>query len=144
MSCQEITVYLDEFLRLFPYFNNKVTEESLISGYEGAKSFISTKLGMINLPKNLQIRGVYLATAHILYLQLNPNVIANGKVKSASEGSVSASFDNPAYKGWFDYYLSFSPYGLELLTILSQVQPPMPDKPCGIYPYYGVGLANRR
>lgn len=144
MSCVDIRVYLDEFVRLFPYFNGKVTEDNLVSAYEGASSFISTKLGAISLPKNLQVRGVYLATAHSMYLQLNPDVVANGRVKSASEGSVSASFDNPQYRGWFDYFLSLTPYGVELLAILSQVQPPMPDKPCGIYPYYGVGLARRR
>lgn len=143
MSCNEIRVYLDEFERLFPYFNGKVTEDSLLSAYEGAKAFISTKFGTIELPKKLQVRGVYLATAHAMYLQLNPDIVANGKVTSATEGSVSASFATPAYKGWFDYYLSMTPYGIELLSILSQVQPPMPDKPCGIYPYYGVGLARR-
>ena len=144
MSCENIRVYLDEFVKLFPYFNGKVTEENLVSAYEGASSFISTRLGVINLPENLQVRGVYLATAHSMYLQLNPDVAANGKVKSASEGSVSASFDSPQYRGWFDYFLSLTPYGLELLAILSQVQPPMPDKPTNIYPYYGVGLAYRR
>lgn len=144
MSCGTIQVYLDTLIQLFPYFNGKATELSLASAYEGAKTLIPTKIGEIGLSKELQVRGVYLATAHALYLQLNPDIVSNGKVKSATEGSVSASFENPAYKGWFDYYLSLSPYGLELLAILSRVQPVMPDKPCNIYPYYGVGFANRR
>ena len=144
MSCSTIRVYLDKFETLLPYFKGKVNEANLLASYEASKSFISTKFGTIVLTPELQERGVYLATAHALYLQLNPDVVANGRVKSASEGSVSASFDNPAYKGWFDYYLGLTPYGTELLTILAQVQPPMPDKPCGIYPYYGVGYARRR
>lgn len=138
-----ITVDLDTFLKYFPYFDNKVTEESLQSAYAGAGSFISTNEGAIKLPLNLQTRGVYLATAHVLYLGLNPDLVSQGKVASASEGSVSAGFVQPQYKNWLEYWLSLSPYGLELLAILSQVQPPMPRRPKGFYPYY-VGLNVQR
>ena len=139
-----ITVDLDTFLKYFPYFVGKATAESLASAYEGAASVISVEEGGIVLPLNLQTRGVYLATAHTLYLQLNPNLVSQGKVASATEGSVSASFVQPPYKSWLEYWLSLSPYGIELLSILAQVQPPLPRKPLNDYPYYKGGFGVQR
>lgn len=130
-----IAVDLDTFKAWFPYFTD-VTDETLQGAYAGASSFISTNLGNINLPENLQVRGVYLATAHVLYLSLNPDLASQGKVASASEGSVSASFTQPQYKNWLEYWLSLTPYGLELLAILAQVQPPLPRRKVSTYPYY--------
>lgn len=134
-----ITVDYDKFMTYFPYFVGKLTEESVQASYEGAKSVISVNIGEIVLPVENQVRGVYLATAHQAYLMLNPNLISQGKVSNASEGSVSAGFVQPQYKGWLDYWLSLTPYGIELLAILAQVQPPMPRRPAEINPYY-VGL----
>lgn len=138
---KKITVDPDYFLQYFPYFQNKnLTPETIGIAYEGASTVISTNLGEMELPKEQQIRGVYLATAHQLYLNLNPDIASQGKVASASEGSVSASFTQPQYKNWLDYWLSLSPYGIELMALLSQVQPPMPRRPVSNYPYYGAGF----
>ncbi|MCH5201909.1 MAG: DUF4054 domain-containing protein [Oscillospiraceae bacterium] len=134
----QIELDLTQFMQWFPALG-EVTQEELNAAYAGAQSYISTYVGEIELPENLQIRGVYLASAHQLYLIQNPSIVAQGKVASASEGSVSASFTQPQFKNWFDYWLSLSPYGLELLAILSQVQPPMPKRPVGSYPYYNAG-----
>ncbi len=136
----QIAVDYNTFIKWFPYFADKVTEESVLSAYEGASSFISTNLGNINLPGNLQTRGVYLATAHVLFLSLNPDLASAGKVASATEGSVSASFTQPQYKNWLEYWLSLTPYGMELLAILAQVQPPLPRRRAGAYPYYKGGF----
>lgn len=133
----EIVVDFDTFIKLFPYFKDKATEESVASAYDGVNSYISTTKGAISLSERLQTRGVYLATAHIQYLQLNPSITSQGKLASATEGSVSASFALPQMKNWFEYQLSLTPYGVELLAILAQVQPPMTSKPLNIYPYYG-------
>lgn len=135
-----ITVDYNTFLGLFPYFDGKVTEQSVQAAYNGASSVIAVNEGAIVLPLQSQIRGVYLATAHVMYLQLNPDLAAQGKVASASEGSVSASFTQPQYKNWLEYWLSLSPFGLELLSILAQVQPPFPRKPDNRYPYYKGGF----
>lgn len=132
----KIVVDYNTFIKWFPYFDGKATQESVNSSYAGASSFISTELGNINLPKDLQIRGVYLATAHGLFLSLNPDLASQGKVSNATEGSVSAGFVQPQYKNWLEYWLSLSPYGLELLAILAQVQPPLPNKRVSPYPYY--------
>ena len=133
----KILVNIEKFKGWFPAFE-EVTEVQLNAAYSSAESIISANIGEIVLPENLQERGVYLATAHSLYLQLNPNLIAQGVVASATEGSVSASFSRPAYKNWFEYWLSLSPYGLELLALLGQVQPPMPKRPL-FSPYYRGG-----
>lgn len=140
----KIAVDYNTFIAWFPYFTDKATEESVSSAYEGAASFISTNLGNINLPGNLQTRGVYLATAHVLFLSLNPTLASAGKVASATEGSVSASFTQPQYKNWLEYWLSLSPYGMELLAILAQVQPPLPRRRIGAYPYYQGGFGVQR
>lgn len=137
----KITVDLTQFNAWFPELN--ATQESLDSAYAGAESFISINLGEIVLGEDLQVRGVYLATAHCLYLKQNPQLISQGKVASATEGSVSASWTQPAYKSWTDYMLSLTPYGLELLTILARVQPPMPRRPWGQNPYYRGGYGQR-
>ena len=133
-----ITVDLSTFKSLFPALGD-VTQEQLNSAYAGAGAYISTELGSIVLPANLQTRGVYLACAHRVYLMQNPDIATQGKVASATEGSVSASFTQPQYKNWLEYELSLSPYGLELLAILSQVQPPIARKPLNTYPYYSGG-----
>lgn len=135
-----ITVDYNTFITYFPYFKDKITSESLQAAYSSASSVIAINEGAIVLPLDSQIRGVYLATAHTLYLQLNPALAAQGKVASATEGSVSASFTQPQYKNWLEYWLSLSPYGLELLAILAQVQPPLPRKPDNRYPYYKGGF----
>lgn len=133
-----ITVDFDKFISYFPYFKGKVDADGVQSAYEGAKSVIAVNVGEIVLPLENQTRGIYLATAHQAYLMLNPNLVSQGKVSNASEGSVSAGFVQPTYKSWLDYWLSLTPYGIELLAILSQVQPPMPRRPLSINPYYGA------
>ncbi len=131
-----ITVNYDTFISYFPYFKDKIDAEGVQSAYEGAKSVIAVNVGEIVLPVENQTRGVYLATAHQAYLTLNPNLVSQGKVSNASEGSASAGFVQPAYKNWLDYWLSLSAYGIELLSILAQVQPPLPRRPLGSIPYY--------
>lgn len=131
----QITVDIDTYKKWFPYFKD-TTQEELESSYAGAGSFISTNEGVINLPENLQVRGVYLATAHVMFLSRNPDLVSQGKVSNATEGSVSAGFIQPQYKNWLEYWLSLSPYGLELLSILAQIQPPLPKRPVNVYPYY--------
>lgn len=137
MANSLITVDYTTFLSWFPALGTP-TEEQVNASYAGASSIISTHYGEIVLPPENQERGVYLATAHQLYLTQNPAIASQGKVASATEGSVSASFAQPSYKNWLDYWLSLSPYGLELLALLAQVQPPMPRKPFNQWPYYNA------
>ena len=129
-----ITVDLNIFRTWFPVFADS-TDEQINAAYAGAGSYISTIPGTIGLALEQQTRGVYLATAHIAYMMQHPDKFR--QITSASEGSVSASFAVPPTKDLFQYYLSLTPYGLELLALLATIQPAMPRKPLNIYPYYG-------
>lgn len=130
-----ITVDNDTFRKWFPYFKD-AEDESIQASYEGAGSLIALETGVIKLGEKSQTRGVYLATAHLLYLSMNPDKAASANVSSASEGSVSASFQ--LYSDPWRRFLSLSPYGLELLALLSTVQPPLPEKPVNVLPYYNA------
>ena len=130
-----ITVDNDTFRKWFPYFKD-AEDESIQASYEGAGSLIALETGVIKLGEKSQTRGVYLATAHLLYLSMNPDKAASANVSSASEGSVSASFQ--LYSDPWRRFLSLSPYGLELLALLSTVQPPLPGKPFNVLPYYNA------
>lgn len=115
------------FRQWFPELKG-IQDEILENLKPNIGSYISTTLGNINLTKNLQIRGNYLALAHLVTLQVNPPS-GYGKITSASQGSESASFSQGPVKNWFDYFLSLTPYGIELLGILALVQPPILKKP---------------
>lgn len=130
-----ITVDNDTFRKWFPYFKD-AEDESIQASYEGVGSLIALETGVIKLGEKSQTRGVYLATAHLLYLSMNPDKAASANVSSASEGSVSASFQ--LYSDPWRRFLSLSPYGLELLALLSTVQPPLPEKPVNVLPYYNA------
>lgn len=128
-----ITVDNDTFRLWFPYFKD-MSNEGIQAAYAGAGSYISVIEGEIGLEIKSQIRGVYLATAHLAYLAMNPDKAASGNLSSASEGSVSASF--ALYSDPWRRFLATTPYGAELLALLSTVQPPMPRKPLNVLPYY--------
>lgn len=130
-----INVDPEIFTKWFPAFAD-MTPDQIASAYAGAGSYIATIEGAIGLDIPTQTRGVYLATAHNLYMQSHPDA-ARGQVTSASEMDASASFNVPQTKNMMEYWLSLSPYGLELLAILATVQPPLPRTPLNIWPYYG-------
>jgi len=132
----QIIVTYDQFVEFFPELAEKTTEVSLATAYRGAPALISINSGEIILDENLQEYGVYLATAHIVYLRQNPDSAALANVSSANQYGVSVGYQ--LYSDPWKRYLSASPYGLELLGILMQVQPSMPSKPRNILPYYGA------
>lgn len=129
----KITVSYDCFRTMFPALESYSNDDIRVASM-GAGSYIATEIGAIGLDFETQKRGVYLATAHIAYLRANPDKFR--PLTSASEGSVSASFGLPPTKDMFQYYLSLTPYGLELMAILATVQPPLPESGLNIFPYY--------
>lgn len=131
----QIVVNPTAFRTLFPEFKD-LSDEAIELMSCGVDGYISTTLGAIGLTAKLQTRGVYLATAHIAYMSAHPDRFR--MTTSASEGSVSASFATPPNNNIRDYWLSLTPYGLELAYILSTVQPPVPRKRVSPYPYYGT------
>lgn len=130
-----ITINPTAFRTMFPEFKD-FSDETIELLSCGVDAYISTIPGAIGLKERLQKRGVYLACAHIAYMSAHPDKFR--QMSSASEGSVSASFATPPTKDIRDYWLSLSPYGLELLAILATVQPPVPRKNVSPYPYYGT------
>lgn len=117
----------------FPYFE-QTSDAVIMAAAKSVNSYISTIPGAINLEFDLQVRGNYLACCHILYMQMNPDLAKTIPLASASEGDVSSSFKQ--FKNWLEYALALSPYGLELLVILSTVRPPEPRRPTSPWPYY--------
>lgn len=117
----------------FPYFKN-MDDTAIIAAAKSVGSYISNIPGAINLSLDLQVRGNYLACCHILYLQMNPDLARTIPLSSASEADVSSTFKQ--FKNWLEQALALSPYGLELLVILSTVRPPMPKRPTSPWPYY--------
>lgn len=138
-----ITIEMEQFIKLFPYFADKgLTEDQLAAASAGVISWVTNIVGNVGLSLERQVRAVYLAAAHLLFLHLNPSAF-KGRLTSASEGSVSAGFQAPPITTLFQYPLTFSGFGLELLAILQTVQPlPVPRR-TDPQPYYrGTGGFN--
>ncbi len=130
---------LEQFNSMFPELAKYNFLQSDLDSVQGRViGFISNIEGEINLTFPLQTQGVYLATAHILFLMKNPSK-QGGRLTSATEGSVSAGFQSAPFNTIRDWSLGRTEYGLELIQILQQVQPPLPDKDESPVPYYGVG-----
>lgn len=132
-----ISPTIENFNAMFPNMAKlNLTQTDLDNVQSRVIGYISNVLGEINLTPALQTEGVYLATAHILFLLHNP-AKTGGRLTSATEGSVSAGFQSVPISTIRDWSLSRSEYGLELIQILQQVQPPLPQKDCCPFPYYG-------
>lgn len=137
-----IVPLLEQFNAMFPELEKYSLTQNDLNGVQGRViGFISNNEGEINLTLPLQNQGVYLATAHILFLMKNP-AKQGGRLTSATEGSVSAGFQSAPFNTIRDWSLGRTEYGLELIQILQQVQPPLPDKDESPVPYYGVGGLN--
>ena len=121
-----IAVDYTEFLSRFPEFG-EVEETAVNNAYINVPNIFEVNLGAIGLSPVVQTNGVYLATAHLLYLQQNPDKMR--QLNNASEGDVSAGFNNYQSRNALEYFLTLSPYGLQLLAIMMQIQPPTPRKP---------------
>nr|DAV82131.1 MAG TPA: head to tail adaptor [Caudoviricetes sp.] len=130
----DITIDFDLFRASFPEFKD-VQNEVLSLNLSAVPTYISMKEGAVGLKVPLQVRACYLALAHTTHMSLNPDKFR--QISSATEGSVSASFSQSPTTNIRDYWLSLSSYGLELLYILSTIQPPTIIKPNTSYPYYG-------
>lgn len=135
----EIEITLQEFLKRFPYFRDKeITQEDLENQRELVNVFIATRLNTINLVERLQKTAVYLALAHLMAIQLDPDALKDlrGDITSTSQGSESVGlgrFDN-----WNDIFLSKTGYGVMLLNILKNINPPIVKKPLNLFPYYNT------
>ena len=96
-----VTLSISEFLGLFPhlqtaYTDGKITDTQITDAFDTVAEWLGNEDGSpfpYNPPKVLtRKRLLYLATCHLLTLGLMP-MGTQGRVASASQGSVSTSFD---------------------------------------------------
>lgn len=118
----EITV--SEFRQKFPMFDDttKYSDSFIQSMIDVAKLYISPEPNCM-VSVEMQKQMIYLMTAHLL--TLNYQIMqgdmssASGQVASASVGGVSVSKAIPNNKTELDYWLNLTPFGMQLLALLS-------------------------
>lgn len=155
MTCKPYDITLQEFLNFFPVFTG-IDNGQYCTAYKQASIYVSTDCEYIGLPKNLHILAIKLATAHCLMKNnaVASIVEANGgdtdgslaNIKHATEGFVSVSRAVYEPKNALESeLLADDPYGVMLLNILNQAQPPTLEPDRCIFPYYpslGYGFVN--
>lgn len=127
-----ITINYNKFRSRFNEFRD-LTDEDIELYYNESRTLISPTENIEVLPNNLRESGVYLATALIAKEYKNmatedSNNTSNGGgiISSASEGSVSLSYQSIPYKSIKEYDLlanDIQPYGKMLLRIINLSQP---------------------
>ena len=114
----DITLVLSDFRAQFPAFS-AVSDAQITLYFNMATDFISVKnYGL--LKDNSRTLALYLLTAHLL--QIAGQVVSNdavGTVTSATVGGISVSLLQPTASNEFKFWLNQSPYGQQLLGLLS-------------------------
>lgn len=116
----KITATLDEFYIIFPQFN---TEDyaPVCSFYFNDTMAWAADNWELNIFKTRLNYAIYLMTAHRSFLNKSAQTAQagqGGKVASASVGEVSVTYETIPNLDKLSYWLSLSPYGLELLGLL--------------------------
>lgn len=115
-----ITANITQFLLIYPQFNTEelkpIAEYYLSDTISWAQKSWALKRfgGRLNT-------AIYLLTAHRTFLNSQAQTGQagqSGKVASASADGVSVSYAQMPGSDNFDYWLSLSPYGLELAALL--------------------------
>jgi hypothetical protein len=114
----DITLIISDFRAQFPAFS-AVSDAQITLYFNMATDFISVKnYGL--LKDNSRTLALYLLTAHLL--QIAGQVVSNdavGTVTSATVGGISVSLLQPTASNEFKFWLNQSPYGQQLLGLLS-------------------------
>lgn len=114
-----VTVSLAEFYTEYPEFNTEAYTNICPTAFRQAKTYISIKNDG-RLKDDKRVLAIYLLTAHISLLNYRNQTGQgqSGAVASASVGEVNISYVQiPNLDSW-SYWLSLTPYGLELLALL--------------------------
>lgn len=119
MSTDVVIVSLQGFLQEFPEFNNDTYTNICPTAFRQAKIYIPIKnQGRLNDDK--RVLAIYLLTAHLstlMYRQQSGQGQA-GAVASAAVGEVNISYVQIPNLDMWSYWLSLTPYGLDLLGLL--------------------------
>lgn len=121
----DIVVTIEEFYKEFPEFNTETYQTICPRAFRQTKSFFSTK-NYGRLKNDDRKTAFYLFCAHLslLYFKnstaMQTGAASNGAglVASANVGEVSVSYVQIPNLDNLEYWLSLTPYGLELLALL--------------------------
>ena len=115
-----ITMDPTVFRAMFPAFADTVAypDAALSAQFDMATGYVSPEVSG-DLTEAIRRSAVYLMTAHLLYLSA---LIAAGKspavVQSAGIDQVQVTLQPPPVRGQWRWWLSTSPYGLQLTALL--------------------------
>ena len=114
---------IQDFRTQFPAFDDPAAfRDEMLQLWDDAASLHLAEGWMLGGPQYELAHK--LMTAHLVHLASVANrggsgSTAGGAVQSASEGSVSVSFTTPPTKTAWQFWLSSSPYGLQLWAMLT-------------------------
>ena len=118
-----ITATLEKFFEIYPQFNTD-TYKNIATYYfndDVAWAEMSWDIKRFGFRINT---AIYLLTAHRTFLNQQAQTGTDGqggKVASASVGEVSVSYASMPAKNDFYYWLSLSPYGIELAALMDTI-----------------------
>ena len=125
----------DNFLAEFPEFSDetKFTETQIVRCGKAASKYITEwRNGFPLKEPDERLYALFLMTAHILLMRKNAaddigggNLPAGGRVRKATVGAVTVETDSPsgASTDDYNYWLSQTVYGQELLAYLANAAP---------------------
>lgn len=120
-----VIVTLQEFYNQYPEFNTEEYKTICPQCFRRAKCRIGIK-NCGRLKDCNRIDAIYLLTAHLSLLTLKNQSgqgggMGAGQVASAAVGEVNISYVQIPNLDQWSYWLSLTPYGLELLALLEQL-----------------------
>lgn len=121
-----IVISLDDFLINYPEFDNSIYTSYLPIAFRQAFNYVNLRYKCFDEETKRAV--IYLLTAHlsVLKVQAVNNSAQGGQgglVASASVGEVSVSYTTIPNQDNISYWLSLTPYGLELLALLEDLMP---------------------
>lgn len=123
----EVSLSIAEFRERFVAFRNatKYTDSYIQSQMNIAKLYISPEENCM-VKDDLIKQLIYLMTAHLMAINNSlesgsGSGVGGGQIASASVGGVSVSKAIPNNRTELDYWLNLTPYGMQLLALLSML-----------------------
>lgn len=123
----------DDFLAEFPEFGTGFTEAQVVRCGKAASKYITEwRNGFPLKEPDDRLYAMFLMAAHLLAMRKNAademangNLPAGGRVRKATVGAVSVETDSPnSYTSDdYNYWLSQTTYGQELLAYLANAAP---------------------
>lgn len=126
----DVILTVEDFRQSMPQFSNETDYSNEIVNISIERAGYYINGGNCTCPCNWRGYAYKLMVAHLLTLStkaMNGDNSASGRITSTSIDKISVSLDTPQTKDDWAYWLSLTPYGLELLALLNS------KAPAGIY-----------